>query len=324
MTMHQATALAHPNIAFIKYWGNRDDNLRIPLNGSISMNLGDLFTQTTVEVIDQLEKDELTINNHIPEEAAISRVRHFMNIIRSWAGDSRCAVITSVNNFPAGAGIASSASAFAALSLAASKAYRLKIDMNDLSRLARRGSGSACRSIPGGFVEWLAGSGDHDSFAVSIAPPGYWNLIDIIAVVEELPKKIGSSEGHRVASSSIFQDCRLADAERRIDICRQSILAKDFEGLATISELDSNLMHAVMMTSIPPLFYWSPTTLQIMKLVQEMRTSGIPVFYTIDAGPNVHIIAEKDAAQPVQKYLTGVPGIVRLLISSAGGSARLV
>ena len=146
-----------------------------------------------------------------------------------------------------------------------------------ISRLARLGSGSASRSIPSGFVEWNMGTGDDDSFAVSIAPPEHWALADCVAVVSAGHKATGSTEGHALAPSSPLQAARVADAPRRLDICRKAILQCDFDALAAIIEHDSDIMHAVMMTSHPALFYWKPATLAVMESVREWRASGLPV-----------------------------------------------
>src|SRR6266508_4094645 len=166
-----ATSIANPNLAFIKYWGNREDTLRIPMNGSISMNLDRLYTRTTVSFQPSLPFDELIINGHEIRGAGLQRISYILDIIRGMAKLRERAEVMSENNFPSGAGIASSASAFAALALAGSKAAGLNLNEKELSRLARRGSGSAARSIPGGFVEWRAGTSDEDSFAFSIAEP---------------------------------------------------------------------------------------------------------------------------------------------------------
>jgi diphosphomevalonate decarboxylase len=163
--MTTATAQASPNIAFIKYWGNRDDSLRIPSNGSISMNLEGLYTRTTVSFQPSLPFDELIINGHEVTGAGLARISYILDIIRGMANIRERAEVMSENNFPSGTGIASSASAFAALALAGSKAAGLSLSEQELSRLARRGSGSASRSIPSGFVEWQAGTNDEDSFA---------------------------------------------------------------------------------------------------------------------------------------------------------------
>src|SRR5512143_1177641 len=180
--MTTSTAQAHPNIAFIKYCGNRDNTLRLPVNGSISMNLAGLITRTTVSFQHSLAMDELIINGHEVTGAGLERVSYILDIIRAMANIRERAEVMTENNFPVGAGIASSASAFAALALAGSKAAGLSLSEAELSRLARRGSGSAARSIPGGFVEWQVGRTDEDSFAFSIAPANHWNLVDCIAI----------------------------------------------------------------------------------------------------------------------------------------------
>jgi diphosphomevalonate decarboxylase len=322
--MLPCTAVAHPNIAFIKYWGNRNDILRLPANGSISMNLEGLETRTTVEFDGSLASDELTINGKVPVEAAVSRVSKMLDEIRALSGIRRFVRVTSQNNFPSGAGIASSASAFAALTLAASKAAGMDLDLSALSRLARRGSGSACRSIPGGFVEWAAGMGDEDSYAASIAPQDHWDLVDCIAVISREHKLTGSTEGHAHAVTSPLQAARLDDAPRRLEICRQAVLNCDFSSLVEIIELDSNLMHAVMMTSRPPLFYWLPATMAVMHAIRAARDQGLSACYTIDAGPNVHVICLGNAAGETVTLLEAVPGVRAVLKAKVGGPARLV
>ena len=203
MTTHTATALAHPNIAFIKYWGNRDDALRLPSNGSISMNLDGLFTRTTVSFSPSAQTDSLLLNHRPVTGPGLDRVSYILDIVRGMADLPHRAEVVSENNFPAGAGIASSAAAFAALALSASKAAGLDLSEAQLSALARRGSGSASRSIPAGFVEWKAGTNDEDSYAVSIAPPEHWALTDCVAVVNAGHKKTGSTEGHALAGTKI-------------------------------------------------------------------------------------------------------------------------
>src|SRR5215212_13072 len=237
--MTTATAQAAPNIAFIKYWGNRDNILRLPMNGSISMNLDKLYTRTTVSFQPSLPFDELIINGHEIRGAGLERISYILDIVRGMANLHERAEVISENNFPSGAGIASSASAFAALALAGSKAAGLRLSEPDLSRLARRGSGSASRSIPGGFVEWQAGTNDEDSFAFSIAEPNHWNLVDCVVIVSASHKKIGSTEGHGIAATSPLQVARVADAPRRLEICRNAILEQDFNAFASIVELDS-------------------------------------------------------------------------------------
>lgn len=318
-----ATAIAHPNIAFIKYWGNLDDGLRIPSNSSISMNLASLHTKTSVEFSPEFQQDFLTINHQAANELQLERVSKFLDIVRQTSQVNFRARVNSSNNFPHGAGIASSASAFACLALAASTALGLHLDEGSLSRLARRGSGSACRSIPSGFVEWQAGQDDESSFAFSIANPDHWDLVDCVCLVETGPKEVGSTEGHLAAITSPIQSARVSDSLRRLGICRHAILHKDFDELSNVVELDSNLMHSVMMTSRPPLFYWTSASLELMKAIPRLRRTGLPVCYSLDAGPNVHVICTADAVPLVMKHLTQFPGVNQVLISPVGGPARL-
>jgi diphosphomevalonate decarboxylase len=321
---HTATAISHPNIAFIKYWGNRDATLRIPMNGSISMNLTGLETTTRVTFNQSLRLDSLLLNGKPAERPALQRVSIFLDLIRAMSGISLYASVESSNNFPTGAGIASSAAAFSALALAGSTAAGLMLDEKALTRLARRGSGSASRSIPDGFVEWLPGTNDKDSYAVSIASASSWDLVDIIAVVAGGEKKVGSSEGHALAHTSPLQAARIADASRRIKLCRDAVLSRDFDALALVMELDSDMMHSVMMTSNPPLFYWEPASLGIIKSVPGWRKEGIPCAYTLDAGPNVHVLCPCSSADAVTNRLKRLEGVSQLLQARAGGSARLV
>jgi diphosphomevalonate decarboxylase len=321
--MSTVTAQSHPNIALIKYWGNRDDRLRLPCNGSISMNLDGLFAHTQVAFVRGLAQDTLLLNGNLETGKALERMSSFLNLVRSLADKKLYATVISENNFPMGAGIASSAAAFAALSLAATQALGLDLSETELSRLARRGSGSACRSIPGGFVEWLPGTDDACSYAVSIAPPGYWRLVDCIAIVETKPKLTGSTEGHHLAGTSPLQSARVADAPRRLDVCRRAILERDFDALSVITELDSTMMHAVMMTSSPPLFYWQPASLHLMKEIADWRQHGLPACYTLDAGPNVHVLCLEEVFEQVKQKLEDFPEVCEVLVSRPGGPACL-
>jgi diphosphomevalonate decarboxylase len=323
-TAGTATAFANANIAFIKYWGNRDHELRLPSNGSISMNLEGLYTRTRVTFDPALPGDELILEGQKMGGQALQRVVAMLDRVREMAGTSCFARVESHNTFPMGAGIASSASAFAALSLAASRAAGLELDEAALSRLARTGSGSACRSVPGGFVEWRMGDRHENSYAYSIAPPEHWPLVDCVAIVSRQHKTTGSSEGHPLAHTSPLQAARVDDAPRRLGICRRAILERDFDALAEIVELDSNLMHSVIMTSTPRILYWQPATLAVMHAVVAWRAAGLPVCYTIDAGPNVHVICAAPYAAEVAQRLMTLPGVEAVLSAAPGGPARII
>ena len=318
-----STALAHPNIALIKYWGNRDNELRLPVNGSLSMNLDGLFTRTSVS-FGNAKFDSLTINGQPVRGKGLERVSFILDLVRDMAGTRDRAEVTSEINFPTGAGIASSASAFAALTLAASNAAGLSLSEPELSRLARRGSGSASRSIPGGFVEWQMGSEEADSFAFSIAPPNHWELSDCIAIVSAGHKKTGSTEGHAIAGTSSLQSARVADAPHRLDLCRRAVLERDFAALANIMELDSDMMHAVMMTSSPALHYWQSASVTVMQAVRAWRAEGLPVAYTVDAGPNVLVLCPSEVQKEAEARLRNLPGVEKILVAKVGGPARLV
>ena len=322
--MTTATAQANPNLAFIKYWGNRDNTLRIPMNGSISMNLDGLYTRTTVSFQPSLPYDELIINGHEVMGKGLDRISHILDIIRGMANIHERAEVISENNFPSGAGIASSASAFAALALAGSKAAGLNLTEPELSRLARRGSGSASRSIPSGFVEWQAGTSDEDSFAFSIAEPSHWDLVDCVAIVSAAHKKTGSTEGHSLAPTSPLQAARVADAPRRLELCRKAILERDFEAFASIVELDSDMMHAVMMTSTPALHYWNPASLEVMNCVRQWRMEGLSVCYTVDAGANVHVLCLETEARGIENRLREIRGVENVLVARAGGATQII
>jgi len=318
------TAVSHPNIAFIKYWGNRDENLRLPANGSISMNLGELQTTTSVQFTAENPKDSLFFNGAEASLQATQRVSHFLDLVRKMARIETLARVETKNNFPSGAGIASSSSAFAALALAASSAAGLTLDERELSRLARRGSGSASRSVPGGFVEWRATDKDEDSYSFSIAAADHWDLVDCIAIVSEETKSVGSTEGHKLASTSPLQAARVQDAQRRLDLCRDAIQNRDFEAFTQIVELDCHLMHSVMMTSQPALHYWLPASLAVMQAVRNWREGGLSVCYTLDAGPNVHVLCPKETAANVCSQLQEIDGVKRVFSSGVGGPAHLV
>jgi diphosphomevalonate decarboxylase len=321
--LDSASAIAHPNIALVKYWGDVDPELHLPANGSISMNMAELETHTMVTFDPGLESDRFSLNGVPMNGDAFDRVSLFLGRVRQLAGISVFAQVESSNNFPTGVGIASSASGFAALSLAATRAAGLSLDEKDLSRLARTGSGSACRSVPGGFVEWQAGHNNCDSYAFSFAPPDYWGLADCIAIVAQEHKAISSSRGHALAASSLLQAGRVAGANSRLETCRHAILEQDFDLLAKIVESDSNLMHAVMLTSIPPLLYWQPATVAVIQAVQVWRQAGIPVCYTIDAGPNVHVLCPAEHVAAVTSRLQLLPGVQQVLTAHPGGAARL-
>ena len=319
----KATAISCANIAFIKYWGRRDHTLRLPLNSSISMNLDNATTITTVMFDPALEADHVTIEGTETTEKAAQRVSDHLDRIRTLAGMQHRARIVSRNSFPMGTGIASSASAFAALTAAAAAAAHLDFSERVLTILARQGSGSACRSIPAGFVEWHTASTSDQSYAEQIAPPEYWDLCDLIAVVQTEHKSVGSSKGNALVETSPFAAARLAAAEQALPVVRRAILERDFTLFGEETEQEAIRMHAVAMTSQPSLLYWSPATVGIMQAVRDWRQAGLESYFTIDAGANVHVLCQSADADVLADRLRALPGVQDVLANRPGAGTIL-
>jgi diphosphomevalonate decarboxylase len=320
----KATAIAHANIAFVKYWGNADPTLRLASTPSISMNLAGLNTVTTVAFETGLEADQVVLNSAPANETTARRVTVHLDRVRSLAGVQPWARVISRNDFPAGSGLASSASAFAALTLAATAALDIALTQDELSALARLGSGSACRSIPPGFVEWMAGERHETSFARSVAPPEHWALCDCVAIVSTAHKKVGSIDGHRSAPSSPLYRARVQGAADGVATCREAILARDLSALGEVMEADALIMHSIAMTSRPPIYYWTPDTLRIMRAVVAWRAEGLPAYYTIDAGPNVHCLCEEPHVAQLTQRLGALSGVQQVRVACPGAGARTI
>ena len=288
------------------------------------MNLANATTTTTVEFDDALTEDEVMIGGQAAQDAARARVVAHIDRVRALAKVNARARVESNNTFPTGAGIASSASGFAALSVAATRAAGLELAERELTMLARQASGSACRSIPAGFVEWVSGADPESSYAVSIAPPEHWDLHDVIAIVDTEEKKVGSTGGHAAAGTSRFLSERLNALPNRFHHVRRTVLARDLSLLGPAIEEDAIELHMIAMTSHPPIYYWSPGMVRVIQAVQTWRAGGLAVYFTLDAGPNVHLICEgKDAAQ-VADLAHGVPDVKQVIDNAPGGAAHVV
>jgi diphosphomevalonate decarboxylase len=298
--------------------------LRLPANASFSVNLANLVTTTTVAFDRRLDSDQISLDGVVLAGDQAQRVVAQLDRVRVLGGRGERARVVSRNNFPSGAGLASSASGFAALTVAAASAAGLDLGLAELSALARQGSGSACRSVPGGWVEWLPAVKHEASYGVPVAPPAYWALADVIAIVETEHKAVGSTAGHALADTSPLQAARVATTPARFQACKAALLARDFERLAPVVEMETLMMHAVMLTSTPPLMYWAPVTLYLMQQVRAWRSEGVPVAFTLDAGPNVHCLCLLEAAAEVERRLQRIPGVQRVMRSTPGGPARLL
>jgi len=311
----KVTTKAPANIAFIKYWGRTDHDLFIPRNNNISMTMNGSMTTTTIELRDELKEDLIEVKFYGKEyekldRSTIKRRNLFDQIdrIRELAGSDKKIKMKSENNFPADAGIAASASSFAAVTAALLIAFGLQEKFEDKEELSRQirlcGSGSAVRSAMGGFVEFEAGT-DHDSSkAIQLAAEDHWDLVDIVAIVDPEKKKFSSSKGHELAESSPYFEARIKEMQSRINDTRKAIAKKDFKLLGKCIEADCVSMHAITMTSDPAIYYWGPGTMRIiLDLISWREEEDLHAYFTIDAGPNVHVICEKKDAEEVQRRL---------------------
>lgn len=305
--MRKSTAVAHANLAFVKYWGKIDHALNLPANNSISMNLSNAKTTTSVQFDESLFGDEILIGSEgRPANPSFSsRVSNHLDRIRKEANVTLHAHVWTENSFATGVGIASSASGFAALTMAACHALELDLSEKELSILARKGSGSACRSIPSGFVEWFASEKSEESFARQIAKPDHWDILDITIAVSQSEKKMSSSAGHKLTTISPFFPTRLATLPERLNLIRRAILDRDFETFGQEVETEAISLHLIAMSSphkdsdawLSGVYYWMPDTLELLIATQDWRKDGLQVYFTLDAGPTVHLIcpdSEKD------------------------------
>jgi diphosphomevalonate decarboxylase len=318
------TAVAHSNIAFVKYWGNLDDGRRLPYNDSLSMNLSAARTVTSVRFEPGRREDRVVLDGETRYGPARDRVVAHLERVRWRAGLTDCAVVVSHNTFPMGTGIASSASGFAALTVAACRAAGLSLPERELSALARLGSGSAARSVPGGFVVWHAAETDGGSYAESLAPPEHWDLRDLVAVVHREHKAVGSSDGHVAALSSPFFPARLVELQDRLPRVRRALAERDFASFGPLVEAEALSLHAVALTSRPPILYWTPETVRLLRQVQDWRAAGLAAYFTLDAGPNVHILCEGPTAPAVEAALRSLDYVELILHNRPATGASLL
>ncbi len=321
--IYKATAIAPANIAFIKFWGKKDSQLNIPFNDSISMNLNRCQTKTYVKFNSELKDDVVIVNKKRIEGTEKNRVVAILDKVRKMSGLRMFAEVVSENDFPSNAGIASSASAFSALALAASVASGLGLSKKDLSILARLGSGSACRSIYDGFSYWKKGRDSKSSFAVQFAKPDFWDVADIVAVVDTGRKKTSSTEGHNQALTSPYFKTRLNELKIRTPLLKKALLDRNFQKFGELVEEEAVSLHVCAMTSKPPIFYWNRGTMEVIETVFGLRSEGILAYFTIDAGPNVHVICRNKNIKRVEKNLKKLKSVLFTITNKPGLGARL-
>ena len=305
MTIKQSKWVrAHTNIAFIKYWGKENEALIIPQNNSLSLTLDAFYTDTKVTFDDQLNQDVLYIDGEIQDEKALKKAQVILDLVREQAKLDMPAKIESKNFVPTAAGLASSASGLAALAGAASLAAGLELSDTELSRLARRGSGSASRSIYGGFSEWIKGTNDDDSVAVPIDDAN-WDIGMIFIVVDDKRKDVSSTEGmRRVVETSPYYDGWVNSSKEDLADIKVAIKEQDLIKTGEIAERSALKMHALNLSANPPFNYWSPDSIVAMRHVTDLREQGYPAYITMDAGPNVKIICKASQIDEIYSILS--------------------
>jgi diphosphomevalonate decarboxylase len=234
------------------------------------------------------------------------------------------AKVVSENSFPASTGLSSSASGFAALTVAAAKAASLALTEKNLSILARLGSGSACRSIPDGITEWIAGKNNEDSYAVSLYPSDYWEIMDVVAVISSEKKEISTTEGHSFAETSPFFSARLEHVDEKIRLIKKYIKNRNFSAFGELAETEALELHAIMMTSRPSLLYLRPETVEIMRHVQDWRRQGLPVYFSLNTGQDIHILCKKSDFPSLQRLLSRLPRVRRIIPNHPANGVRLI
>jgi diphosphomevalonate decarboxylase len=332
--MSVATAVAGTNIALVKYWGKRDQALNLPATGSLSLTLDRLGTRTRVAFDGGAGAgDRVTLNGAVADERSSARVSAFLDRVRARAGIATAATVVTDNSVPTASGLASSASGFAARAVAATRAAGLDLPPAQLSALARLGSGSAARSIFGGFVEMARGvRGDgSDATAHPLEAQGpaddRWDVRMVVAITAAGEKSIGSTAAMtRTARTSPFYGAWLASVDRDLAAARAAIAKRDLAALGAVAERSALRMHATALAAEPPVIYWNPATLGAMACVRALRegSPATPAFFTIDAGPHVKVLCAPEHANRVAAALAAVPGVLQTLIAAPGPGARIV
>jgi diphosphomevalonate decarboxylase len=323
------TARAGTNIALVKYWGKRDAALNLPATGSLSLTLADFGSETTVRFASNVGDghDRVLFGSVEAEPRFAHRVRRFLDHIRDRAGINLPAEVATVNTVPTAAGLASSAAGFAALALAASRAAGLQLSPAGLSELARRGSGSAARSIFGGFTEMAPGqlADGSDAVAHGLLEETAWDVRLCVAITASGEKAIGSTAAmDRTAQTSPYYQGWIASVPADLDEARTALSTRDLARLGAVAERSAMRMHACAMAADPHILYWNPATLEAIATVKRLRADGIQAFFTIDAGPHVKVLCTMADTPQVKAALAATPGVMRVLSLAPGPGAQIV
>jgi len=325
MSGAQAHARANVNVALVKYWGKRDAALNLPATGSISLTLDGLSVEARVAFAGG-GADRIEIDGEPASPGDQERLGRFLDLVRAETGARGGAEVATTSHVPRGAGLASSAAAFGALALAATRAAGVELEPRRLSVLARRGSGSAARSIYGGFVEWHRGSrpDGSDSIAEPLLAVGDWDVRIVVAVTSLGPKAVSSRDGMARATASPLYPAWVEGAEGDLAEARAAIASRDLERLGHLAEHSALKMHAIGLAARPPLLYWNGATVECIHRVWALRARGVPAFVTIDAGPQVKVLCAPADALAVADALAETPGVLRVITCPPGGGAEVV
>jgi len=318
------TARAYTNIALIKYWGKKNKRLKLPYTNSLSLTLDRFYTDTQTEIIND-KHDIVYMNQNLLDNNQNKRIISYLDTVRQMYSFNEHFKVNTVNHVPTSAGFASSASGFAALAASINETMNLKLDRKHLSILARNGSGSASRSIYGGFVEWEAGNDNETSFAVPIDEHPDIDLSILSVVINKHSKKISSTVGMESSvKSSPFYSNWVTLVSSEIKEIKQAIAQKDLQKIGEISEHNAMSMHALTLSADPSFTYFAPETIRIIQLIQELRRKGLFAYATIDAGPNVKIICTKESIKKVQTYIEQQLSNVTTVVANIGSGIQYI
>lgn len=322
--MKKTTAQAHSNIALVKYWGKGNESLKIPVNSSVAIALDNLTTTTTVEFREDMETDQVELVGDGFKSGEVEKVSKHLDRVREMANISLKAKVVSQNSFPKAAGMASSASGFAALSVAVASAAGLTLSEKDLSILARQGSGSASRSVPGGVSVWHAGTSNETSFAEPINYPKEWDLHVLLVMAEDTTvKKVGSTEGMALSRTSPYFKIAVEEAEKDILRLLEAMKNGDWRAFGKVIEDECFRLHMLCMTTTPNILYWRGVTVEIFQKLLKIREGGVEAFFTVDAGPHVHVVCKGNDVEKVEKALSEISGIKTIIKCGIGEGAKI-
>lgn len=321
------TARARINLALVKYWGKRDARLNLPAAGSLSVTLSGLGTTSTVSFNSRLTEDRLFVNGEVVRDHRLERASRFLDIFREKARCRERAEIVSFNDVPEGVGLATSASAFASIGLAAALALDIGDDREELAKLVRLGSGSASRSLFSGFVEVSPGiRADGEDYSVrTIASPDHLAMAILVVVVSSARKRVGSREGmEHTRLTSPYYGAWLQEVERDLALARKAVLEKDFSNLGRIAQRQAFRLHGAALAAEPPLLYFSDVTIRAIEVVRDLASRGVECYVTLDAGPSLFVLCRIGEEEEVTRALARIEGVERVVAERPGHAAEVL